>query len=115
MIQEVEDVHKKLRIRNEPITYFAETFEQKKQRLADLEKKLPLDYKTGKELPKIDEMIEKVKEKQREEELEIENEGLKDMTSNEKKLHDLREKMNKCRKANLDEVVKEGVPNETKQ
>lgn len=105
--KEKDEVEKKLRIRNEPITLFGETLEDKKKRLKVLEKEKPINYENGKEIEKIDEELEKNLENIKEEEKNLEKEKEKLKNPNEKKLFELRLKMNQSRKQNMEQIIRE--------
>jgi hypothetical protein len=102
-----EEVIEKLRIRKEPVTFFGESYQDRLTRLLILEKELPLDYETGKELEKKDEKLESKKEEIRLEEERLEKEALDNMTDQQRKLFNLALKLNQCRKKNLESVEEE--------
>lgn len=106
-INELVELNKKFRVRKEPITLFGETLEDKKKRLQKLELEKPINYETGKEIEKLDEKLEEEKERIKKEEQLLEEEKEKSMKPNEKKLFELRLRMNQSRKQNMEQVMRE--------
>eukprot|EP00761_Pharyngomonas_kirbyi_P013002 gb/GECH01013029.1/.p1 GENE.gb/GECH01013029.1/~~gb/GECH01013029.1/.p1 ORF type:complete len:288 (+),score=93.16 gb/GECH01013029.1/:1-864(+) len=104
---EESEVKRRLRLRDQPITYFGESTEERLERLKFLEEKQPINYE---EKQKSREALIEEKSKNIEEDIsdkaEIEQKK-SEMSPNQQRLFDLKMKLNACRKENLDEMVRE--------
>ncbi|KAL0484747.1 pre-mRNA-splicing factor SYF2 [Acrasis kona] len=106
------EVKRRLRLHQQPICYFGETEEDRKQRLSHFVSKNEIvDYKIAEEKHKShhENFLQRAQKEQEEEEalLKLQQHTTTTKGSVSARIFNLRMKANKCRKQNIDEVVEE--------
>eukprot|EP01027_Heterolobosea_sp_BB2_P002761 GEZU01004150.1.p1 GENE.GEZU01004150.1~~GEZU01004150.1.p1 ORF type:complete len:330 (-),score=159.40 GEZU01004150.1:63-1052(-) len=101
------EVIRRLRLRNQPATYFGESDADRLARLQYLEEREQKDYEDAQRIQELETKKRKLEEEREKEEEQAAEETFKKMTPQQQRLFELRGRLNKSRRANLEAAVLE--------